>query len=532
MVLVTGLLLVVTTLLVALLEGVGNVPDASSAFLLAVIASAATFGAGAAIGAALGAFLIYDFFYIEPTLTFTVSNTGEWLNLLLFLLVGIVVAQLTGALRDRADAAHAREREALALFRVSRSLATRTSTRNVLPDIASALRSEAGMERVWVVLDSGRDPEHVVADTDPGRRPSPPANQAILHRAPGEAPARWVRVHQPAGPMARGDPDAGYRVRIEVGGHVLGAIWGLRSRAAGMPDASATRLLSAAADQIGQALEQDRLADEARDAEVARQSDALKSALLESVSHDLRTPLATIRAAAGILLDREVLLSDDDRIASAETIDREAEDLNRLVTNLLDLSRIEGGALRAELEAYELDDLVDRTLERLRGRLPARPLDVEIAPDLPPVLVDPVLFDQVLVNLIENELRYVPEGAPIAIDAIRADGYLRLTVEDGGNGVPPEAMGHLFEKFFRVRRRGEPSRPGSGIGLAIVRGLTEAMGGRVGARKSELGGLAIDVDLPLAPSSSPTSPPAPAPDAPRATVPASPAAGEPPVVRA
>ncbi len=194
---------------------------------------------------------------------------------------------------------------------------------------------------------------------------------------PGEIPARWDRVHQPAPPGSRQPTGLDvYRVRMDAGGETYGSIWGVRSKGAREPDRTATRLLAAAADQLGQALRQDRLAAEAQAADVARQADALKSALLQSVSHDLRTPLATIRAAAGTLRPGS-RLSEADQAESADAIDREVEYLNRLVTNLLDLSRIEAGALRAERDVFELDDLVGRTLERLGPRLAGRTLDVE-----------------------------------------------------------------------------------------------------------------------------------------------------------
>ena len=195
----------------------------------------------------------------------------------------------------------------------------------------------------------------------------------MLQRTPDETPARWSRVHQPGqGRRGQNSGRQAYRVRIEAGGRQFGSIWALRDRGRGEPDRTETRLLSAAADQIGQALAHDRLAAESQAAEIARQSDALKSALLQSVSHDLRTPLATIRAAAGTLRPGSGL-SVDDQQESADAIDREVEYLNRLVTNLLDLSRIEAGALRAERDVFELDDLVGQTVDRLRSRLGDRP---------------------------------------------------------------------------------------------------------------------------------------------------------------
>ena len=266
----------------------------------------------------------------------------------------------------------------------------------------------------------------------------------------------------------------------------------------GEPDRTETRLLSAAADQIGQALAQDRLAAESQAAEIARQSDALKSALLQSVSHDLRTPLATIRAAAGTLRPGSGL-SEADQRDSADAIDREVEYLNRLVTNLLDLSRIEAGALRAERDVYELDDLVGQTLERLRSRLGDRPLDVSL--DAPPVTVDPVFLDEAVTNAIENTIKYTPPGTAIRISAGQVPGVarIRLTVEDAGPGVPDQALPRIFDKFYRVPGVAGGSRSGTGIGLAVVRGLVETMGGEVSGRRGELGGLAIDIDLPAAP---------------------------------
>ncbi len=237
--------------------------------------------------------------------------------------------------------------------------------------------------------------------------------------------------------------------------------------------------------------------------EIARRSDALKPALLESVSHDLRTPLSSIRAAAGTLLDRDVPLDPGAQAATAEAIDREAEHLNGLVTNLLDLSRIEAGELRTDPEPFELAALVGQVVERLGSRLAGRVVEVDIPDDLPPVLVDDVFIDQVLTNILENTIKYTPPSARIRLRASAAADppadaarTVALRVEDDGPGVPDDVIGRLFDRFFRVQRPAEPSRPGSGIGLTVVRGLVEAMGGRVAASRSALGGLAIDLVLP------------------------------------
>jgi two-component system sensor histidine kinase KdpD len=486
--------LALATLMVAVLEGELGVANASAAYLVAVVLVALLTGTVGAIVAAIGAFLTYNYLFTEPLYTFTISDPGVLLSAVLLLFVAVVVGQLAALQRSRTREAVARAREAGAMFRVSRSLATRESTPEALSEIADILRGEAHAERVWIALGPDVATERVVADTGTGPRPSSPGRLRVLQRSPGDEPARWVRVQRP-GVVAGGTLLDAYRVRIEASGGPQGSVWALRGRGQDEPDVVERRLLAAAADQIGQALAHDRVAEETRLAEIARQSDALKSALLQSVSHDLRTPLATIRAAAGSLRPG-VGLSDEDRQASADAIDREVEYLNRMVTNLLDLSRIEAGALRADRDVYELDDVLQRVIERARPRLGGRDLEVDL--EAPPVEVDPVFLDEAVSNLIDNAVKYTPDGSRIRVTARPREGMVRLTIDDDGPGVPPDALPRLFEKFYRVPRTTRGSRSGTGIGLAVVRGLVEATGGRAGARPGELGGLAIDIDLPAA----------------------------------
>jgi two-component system, OmpR family, sensor histidine kinase KdpD len=484
------------TAIVAILEAYVGVPDASAVYLVAVVVTAFFTGTLGAIVASVGSFLLYNFLFTEPLYTFAIADSGVLLGVVLLMFVGIVVGQLAALQRSRAEIARAREREARALFRLTRALATRDSTPPILPEIMEILGSQTSMNRVWISLGSDDASERVAADSGDGP-PKIPGMVRVLRRMPGDEPAQWFRVHHRSARSSTGSGIEAYRVRIEAGGSALGSIWALRQRSLGEPDRTETRLFAAAADQIGQALAHDRLAAESQAAEIARQSDALKSALLQSVSHDLRTPLAAIRAAAGTLRPGSALNAED-QLESADAIDREVEYLNRLVTNLLDLSRIEAGALRADTDAFELDDLVGQSMERLRPRLAGRSIDLNL--DAPPVRVDPIFLDEAFTNVLENSVKHTPPGTAMRICAgPLGDGRIRLTVEDAGPGVPADALPRLFEKFYRVPGRDRGSRSGTGIGLAVVRGLAEAMGGQVSARQSSLGGLAIDLDLPAAP---------------------------------
>jgi len=232
------------------------------------------------------------------------------------------------------------------------------------------------------------------------------------------------------------------------------------------------------------------------DAEISRRSDALKSNLVTSVSHDIRTPLAGIRAAAGALLDPSAPLDREATTRVATEIDAAVKRLDRMVRGLLDLGRIEAGLLRPDLEAFDLRSIVDAAVERLRPTLGDRPIEVDIDEGLPPVRVDGLLFDEVLGNLLENVARHVPPPAQCRISATGpTDGRIDLIVEDGGPGVPEARLGGLFTAFTRAEGDRPDRGAGSGVGLAVVRGFATAMGIEVVAGRSPLGGLAVTLRL-------------------------------------
>jgi two-component system sensor histidine kinase KdpD len=487
--------LTAATLLVAYLQDVLDVPNPSAIYLVPVVLAAVSSGTLAAVVTAIAGVLLYNYFYTDPRYTFAIADAGVWLSVLVLLFVGVVVGQLAARQRTLAEKARAREREARALFRISRVLAMRSSTLAALPELTEVLHAECDVSRVWLSLGDDDGRERTVWDSGGSKPPVLPASVSVLRRKPADEVADWVRVHEGRGstPPAR---EAVYRAPLEDGGTRIGSLWALRGRPAGPPDRTATRLIAAAADQLAQSLALERLSTDAQAAEIARQSDAVKSALLQSVSHDLRTPLATIRAAAGALRP-ESAMSDENRHQSADAIDREVEYLNRVVTNLLDLSRIEAGVLRANVDVFELDDAIGPAIERIRPRLRTRTLEIDL--NTAPVRVDPVLIDQAVTNILENALKYSEPTARICLGARPLNAaFVRLSIEDDGPGVPVAALPHLFDKFYRVADRSRGSRPGTGIGLAVARGVVEAMGGHIAARTSETGGLAIDLDLPAA----------------------------------
>jgi two-component system sensor histidine kinase KdpD len=490
------------TLLVYLLEVAFAIRNASSVYLLAVAAVAIGRGTIAAIGTALGAFFAYNFLFVDPRYSLAVRRPEEVVTLVLLLFVGVVIGRLAGQQRDRERDAVRKEREARALFGISREVATAERLTDAMQYAVERLREEASVERVWIGVGPMAARERVVADSGGTDPPPPPGTHSVLRRDQEEGAAAWARIH-PAALGARA-PRSIYRVEIRAGDETLGSLWIQRSGTAAAPEVEETRLLAVTADQVGQALRRERLAAQTAELEITRRSDELKSALLDSVSHDLRTPLATIRAAAGSLADAEIELSAEERRVAARAIDDEAERLNQLVGNLLDMSRIQAGALVAEISVVPLSELIESTIDRLRSRLVGHELAIEIPPELASVNIDPTFLDQVVSNLLENAVKYAPAAAPIRVRAAQSsDGStVDLVVEDGGPGVPDEALPHLFERFYRVPQPREGARHGFGLGLAVARGLVAAMGGTIRAARSDLGGLAVTISLPAGPARS------------------------------
>ncbi len=492
------------TAVIWFVAGRTHLANVSMLYLAVVLGSAVAFGRAAAILASVTAFLLYDYFFTLPYYTFTVSEPEEWVALVVFMVTAIVTGQLAAGQRARAEEARQREREAVVLYDVAR-LMSGPDLPSALNAIAERLRSELGLAGVAIEV-AGREHLQVLrasaGDTEAVSAAGFMANVQLLHEGPAPTaerrgtPGRWIGVVPPHPPHARARPDQRlYTVPVKLRDQPAGNIVLVPAHAAPAFRRTHERLLSAVATQLGQALERIELQQEATEAEVLRRTDELKTALINAVSHDLRSPLASIITSAGSLRQEDVPWTAQERAEFAETIEHEAERLNRIIGNLLDLSRMEGGNLQPEKGWYDLGALVDDVLGRLRPLLETHPTVVDIPEDLPPVLLDYVEIDQVLSNLLENAAKYTPAGTEIGLTVQMKDVTVLVDVTDSGPGIPERALGHVFDAFYRGEGNG--ARPkGTGLGLAVARGLVEAHGGRITAENRNEGGARFSFTLP------------------------------------
>jgi two-component system sensor histidine kinase KdpD len=475
-------------------------------YLLGVLATAVAFGSGPAIVSSLAAFLAFNFFFIEPEYTFSVADEDEWLALALLLATGVITGRLAAALRSRAREAERREKEAVVIYDVVRLMGLPDLQRS-LTAVAERVRTELGLAVVAVAV--GTDgPVQAQADAGDGEAIAlaheqlrPPEMILGTGKAPTAAsrgePGRWIRIVPPTGPAGpeRVRRDRVRVVPVNIGDQRVGSIVLVRAVRAPQFGEPEDRLLSAVALQVGLSLERLRLQREATEAEVLRRTDELRTALINAVSHDLRTPLASIIASAGSLLQEDVSWTQEERQEFAAAIVSEAERLNRLVGNLLDLSRIEAGSIRPEKGWYDIGSLVNEVAGRLRRLAATHVLVLDVPDDLPPTHFDYVEIDQVITNLIENALKYTPPSTEIRVSVRLGQDAVQMEVADNGPGIPAAALPNLFKPFFRAG--GRPGPGGSGLGLAVAKGLIEAHGGRIWAENRAEGGARFVFTLPL-----------------------------------
>jgi two-component system, OmpR family, sensor histidine kinase KdpD len=461
-------------------------------YLLGIVVVATRYGRGPSLVASVVSVAALDFLFVPPVFTFAVSDIRYVFVFAVMLVVGLVTSGLAARIRTQADSARQREQRTAALYAMSRELA---STRGVDQLLTIAVRhiSEVFRSQVVVLLPGTAG---TLAPWGVGQF-TLDANELGV--------ARWVHEHhQRAGLGTATLPGAtALYLPLQAPRGPVGVL-GIRPadpHALDAPDQ--LHQLETFANQTALAIERAQLADEAQQAQVRIETERLRNSLLSSVSHDLRTPLATITGAASTILENGSRLDAQTRQELLESVREEADRLNRLVQNLLEMTRLESGALQLRKDWHPLEEVIGAALGRLGKQLADRQVHTNVPPDLPLVPIDDVLVEQVLVNLLDNAIKYTPSKSPIRIMATATDEAVTVEIADHGPGLPRGEEDRVFEKFHRAQ---PDSSRGVGLGLAICQGIVNAHGGRIWAQNLPEGGVAFLFTLPLA-----GTPPAPVP---------------------
>jgi two-component system, OmpR family, sensor histidine kinase KdpD len=454
-------------------------------YLIAVVVIAIRLGRGPSILASIFSVATFDFFFVPPYLSFAVSDIQYLLTFAIMLIVALVISNLAGRVREQAELSRFSERRTAVLYTMSRDLATHRGT-SMLAQVATNHLRQVFDGQVAIFL----------AD-DEKRVRLQRSEQLFFEFERKEAGvAQWVFDHnERAGLGTDTLPGASALYLPLVGSKGAIGVLAVRPKDTGLLlDPDHLHLLESLVNQVALALERSRLSDEAQQAHVRIETERMRNAILSSVSHDLRTPLATITGAASSLLDEGSQLNATDRLELSRSIYREADRLDRLLKNLLDMMRLEAGAIHLNKEWHPLDEIVGAALSRLEERLRNHSVRTAFPPDLPMVQLDGVLLEQVLMNLLENAAKYAPNGSVIELSASAGDREVVVEIADRGQGIPAGDEIRIFDKFYRAK----PAREGGvGLGLTICRGIIEAHGGRIWAENRSGGGAVFRFALPL-----------------------------------
>jgi two-component system, OmpR family, sensor histidine kinase KdpD len=459
-------------------------------YLLAVIISALYLGRGPSILASMLSVLAFDFFFTDPKLSFSVYDTQYLLTFLGLFGTGLAISNLAGLVRSQVETSQNRELRTATLYNLSREL-TRSSDLNAVLQTVLLHLSQTFERKAVIML-----PEKVGLEI---RAASPGLS---LSSAETEA-AEWAYQHaQPAGLGTNTLPETPLRWQpLQTVQGVVGVLGVQPNPLHPLVSMEQRQLLEAYSSLAALAIERASLADQASRARLLQEAEKLQSALLNSISHDLRTPLASVTGALSSLHeaeaeDSEIVMDHATRLELIDTGWEEAERLNRLVGNLLDMSRLEAGAVRLNREDGDIEDIIGAALSRLRNRLRGYHIHTQIPASRPLVWMDSVLIEQVLVNLIDNAAKYSPLDSHIEVGVDQTADQLNVWVADQGRGIPEGDLEHIFEKFFRVQRPDGVS--GSGLGLSICKGIVEIHGGTIRAQNRPTGGTQITFSLPSA----------------------------------
>jgi two-component system sensor histidine kinase KdpD len=495
------------TLLISAVLSLYHIANISMIYLLMVIALAVWAGSGPAVVASIAAFLAYDWFFVQPVGRLTIEDPSEWLALFLFLVVAVIAGQLAARLRRSAAEARSRARETTALYELSMEILGDARLEHVLNVIAERMVQILQLKSACIFL-VGADGELRIAAESGVALDASEAHERALN-------ARWVLetgagtnrysaagdarvtcpIDQPAeltlGPVTL----LATFLPVVLGGQSLGLVAVTYREGKSDFDGETRHLLDAFVAQTALAAGRARLAAEEEKARAAAESERMQTVFLASVSHDLRTPLTSIKAAAESLREDAESRRDEPHRDLASGIDREASRLDRLVGNLLEISRIEAGGLPLRKTPEDLSELAGTVVGRVTPMLAGRRLNVSMPDDLPLIAVDAVEIDRVLTNLLENAIKFSPPESEIDLSATRSGGFMELRVRNTGARLSEEDRRRIFDKFYRQELGGHGPR-GVGLGLAICKGIVEAHEGEIWV-ENEDDGVSFVVRLPM-----------------------------------
>nr|WP_298690410.1 sensor histidine kinase KdpD [uncultured Dongia sp.] len=464
-----------------------DLPNISMMFLAAVLFSAVQYGLLPSLFASVLSTLAYNYFFLEPIHTFTVADPSNVIALFFFLMVAILTSNLTAKVRAEARASRQRAASTAALYNFSRKVAAIGEMDDLLWAVAHQI---ALMLRVHVILLLPEDSGEIAVRI--GYPPDDELNAADL------AAARWAWDHgKPAGRGAETLPGA-KRLFIPLATErgKIGVMGLDREETGPMFTPEQKRLLDALCDQAAVAIERISLMQDIDKARVVSETEQLRTALLNSISHDFRTPLASIIGSVSSLRSLWQKFPEETREDLLRTAQEEAERLNRFIGNILDMTRLEAGALAPRKQPVDLGDIISGALGQAKAILSQHRIKIDIPDNLPMLALDATLTGQILMNMLDNAAKYAPPGSEISVTIEEGPEAITLTVGDEGPGIPPNDLERIFDRFFRVEG-GDRRRAGTGLGLAICRGFAEAMGaGIVAANRTDRTGALLTLRFP------------------------------------
>lgn len=458
--------------------------DLSMMYLLGIVVTASFTSKGPSLLSTLLSVAVMDFFFVPPYFTFAVSDTRYWFTFAVMFVVAFVISRLTLRVREQANAARQRERRTAALYNLSRELAHERGLEQLSAAAAKHISDVFLSEAVILLPD------------EKGRLAVPSGIPNVFASDQREmSVAQWAYDHRQQAGLGTGTLPGAKALYLPLiaSSKIVGVAGVLPGPLSGTFDHEQTHALESFANQSAMAIERALLAEEAQQALLKAETETLRNTMLSSVSHDLRTPLAAITGAATTLLQQDLTIDQSGRRELLQTISEEAENLNRIIRNVLDMTRIEANGITVKKEWQSLEEIVGVVLNRVSDKLKAHPLSLDLPEDLPLVPFDPLLIEQVLMNLFDNAFKYSPQGTPLSLSAIVKDDNLLVELTDRGPGITPGIEEKIFEKFVR----GSASGGGIGLGLAICQAVISAHGGRIWAENRPGGGALFSFMLPL-----------------------------------